>query len=470
MATYNPENQYRCTIIRGKSQTDMEDLLPYYANMISQICPCTKEEFDARANKIMANVLYKTSAFERLGSSNQKTIRNHITEIAGSLFGLYYIEHDADSSNDLVYESDACRLLLENMDSTLFFKNLCLNFQFPNGEKKLDGVYEDFRHSICLKPYCFVIAMLQEAEHQKIVLTKQEIGFYALNNLDVLQGKVSAKDVVERILLDRRKGTKRPILSGSHDWQHIKEQFNLLELTNLVEVDAKFIRLNLVEQRSIELFIRKEKEFRLPPAEVQFENAIQLRNFVSAWRRSKGLFTDALKTLSEKSSVTKHGDIPIVEGSSIKSKVDLGEAGEAIVFELEQARVRAYKPRLANKVLLLSKTKGLGYDICSIEGDENYENPEFARYIEVKSTRRVTEPRFDKSWTDTLNLTGKEWIAAQQYGEYYNIYRVYFTRHKVIIMRIKNPYKLFRNGEVDVFPLAYQMNFGASVIEQRYER
>ncbi len=29
---YNPESQYRCTIIRGKSQSDMEDLLPLYAN------------------------------------------------------------------------------------------------------------------------------------------------------------------------------------------------------------------------------------------------------------------------------------------------------------------------------------------------------------------------------------------------------------------------------------------------------
>lgn len=136
MIKYNPENQYRCTIIRGKSQSDMEDLLPCYANMVNVVCPCTKEEFDERCNQIIAKALFQTSEFEKLGSNNQKTIRNHITEIAGTLLGLYYIEYDKATSQKLVYESDACRMLRNKMDSTLFFKNLCLNFQFPNGEKK----------------------------------------------------------------------------------------------------------------------------------------------------------------------------------------------------------------------------------------------------------------------------------------------------------------------------------------------
>lgn len=54
--------------------------------------------------------------------------------------------------------------------------------------------------------------------------------------------------------------------------------------------------------------------------------------------------------------------------------------------------MRKYKERLVNKVLLLGKTKGLGYDISSIEAEMNLKFPEFARYIEVKSTKRVTTP------------------------------------------------------------------------------
>ena len=141
------------------------------------------------------------------------------------------------------------------------------------------------------------------------------------------------------------------------------------------------------------------------------------------------------------------------------------------MYKLECDRVRAYKERLVNKVLLLGKTKGLGYDISSIEADENPNKPEFARYIEVKSTKRSTEPSFESpAWNDTLNLTSKEWIAAEQYKEYYNIYRVYFTKNKTIIVRIQNPFKLAENNEIDVFPTIYQMSFDASVIKKQYEK
>ena len=51
---YNPENQYRCTIIRGKSQTDMEDLLPLYANMVHKFCPCEEEQFKTSCFRIQA--------------------------------------------------------------------------------------------------------------------------------------------------------------------------------------------------------------------------------------------------------------------------------------------------------------------------------------------------------------------------------------------------------------------------------
>ena len=146
----------------------------------------------------------------------------------------------------------------------------------------------------------------------------------------------------------------------------------------------------------------------------------------------------------------------IARKSAIKSTTDLGDEGEAFVFRLEQDRVRAFKERLVNKVLLLGKTKGLGYD------------PEFARYIEVKTTKRTTRPSFNLSWTDSLNITRKEWIAAEQFGPAYNIYRVYFTKNEVIVIRINNPFALSKEGKIEVIPTIYQMDFGSDVIESRY--
>ena len=86
---YNPENQYRCTIIRGKSQSDMEDLLPLYANMVHKFCPCEEQMFKESSRKMISKALFNTDAYAQLSESNRKTVDNHLTEIAGTLLGLY---------------------------------------------------------------------------------------------------------------------------------------------------------------------------------------------------------------------------------------------------------------------------------------------------------------------------------------------------------------------------------------------
>ena len=79
--SYKPENQYRCTIIRGKSQSEVEDLLPFYAQTVHKNCPCTKEEFDFRCNKQLSKFFFGNEDYDGLTDANKKTIRNHITEI-----------------------------------------------------------------------------------------------------------------------------------------------------------------------------------------------------------------------------------------------------------------------------------------------------------------------------------------------------------------------------------------------------
>ena len=67
-----------------------------------------------------------------------------------------------------------------------------------------------------------------------------------------------------------------------------------------------------------------------------------------------------------------------------------------------------------------------------------------------------------------MNITRKEWIAAEQFGPAYNIYRVYFTKNEVIVIRINNPFALSKEGKIEVIPTIYQMDFGSDVIESRY--
>jgi len=471
MINYDPTHQYRCTIIRGKSQNDMEDLLPLYANMVHKICPCQEDVFKESCSRTLSRALFQTSSYDDLSESNQKTVDNHLTEIAGTLMGLYYPQYDEATQTTYICESESCNKLCEYNDYPLFFKNLCLNFQFPNGAKWMQFIQEDIDNKIKIKPFCYIVKLLHYAQSQpdKLLLTKQEVGYYVLNNLDVLQGNVPCNVVYDRILHDRKNKIKREKLSGSREWQHIKEQFNLLELSNVIETDATYLWLNKEEANAISVFIKKANDLQFDAYKYDLSKTNQKRAYLEDWKEYYGKFNNELMSQVEETEITILGrDEQKAAGGATKTTIDLGDEGEALVFRLEQERVRNYRERLVNKVLLLGKTKGLGYDIASVEADENPKKPEFARYIEVKSTKRITEPSFDATWLDSLNITAKEWVAAEQYGDFYNIYRVYFTKSKTFIVRINNPYKKSQDGAIEVYPTIYQMNFDAKVIERRY--
>lgn len=464
---YNPTNQYRCTIIRGKSQTEMEDMLPFYAHMVHTNCPCTKEEFQKRCYKSISQLLFDVSDFDSLPDNNKKTVKNHITEIAGKLLGLY--RTDADG---YVFETESCVFLQEKNDYPLFFKNLCANLQFPNGSQKIQTIKERIDHEIQIKPLCYVVTLLDYACRQgDKLLTKQEIGYYVLNSLDVLQGKVAVNEVYDQIMLDRANHVRRERLSGSNEWQHIKEQLNLLNLSNVTCSDNDYIWLNKEETAAIDVFKKKNIEPLFDIYGYDLSTQSDRNEMFANWDLYYGKVDERfrnLETVFDKAEVRKE----IKETGAVGlSTVELGDQGEALVYRLECERVKQFKERLVNKVLLLGKTKGLGYDICSVEANENPAKPEYARYIEVKSTIRTTEPRIgDAAWTDFLNLSAKEWIAAEQYGDFFNIYRVYFTKSKTIVARMKNPYLLAQQGDIDVYPTAFRMDFNGLAIKKQYEQ
>lgn len=470
--TYHPEHQYRCTIIRGKSQSDMEDYLPLYANMVHKYAPSKLETFRTSCYKTLSKFIFNTEAVDTLSKSNKKTVANHFTEIAGQLLALYYPKTDKKTSETYAYESESCKYLLANNDYPTFFKNICLNFQFPNGAKSEKGVQDDLKMHVHIKPYCFVVSLLNFAQQdkKKLLLTKQEIGYYVLNNLDVLQGNVSEEEVYNQIMYDREHNIKRPKLSESYAWQHIKEQFNMLELANIIETDKDYIWLNKNEVRSISIFIAKKNDFVFDAYSYDFNTKEGRTAYYEDWKEKYSRFSKELINIKTTFGSIHDRSEMVAKRGATQSTTDLGDQGEALVYRLERERVEKYKTRLVNKVLLLGKTKGLGYDISSLECDENPKNPEFARYIEVKTTTRSTVPSFNKNWTDSINITAKEWVAAEQYGEYYNIYRVYFTRKKTIVVRIQDPFEKNRKGEIEVYPTNYEMNFDAKVIEERYNK
>lgn len=467
--TFNPNHTYRCTIIRGKSQEDMDDLLPKYAQIISDICPARKEDFNQQFNEDLSQFIYH-KAFDDLPKNHQKTIRNHITEIAGKLFGLYFY-----NTENVYFESPSCAKLMEDGDQPAFFKNLCLNFQFPNASQKITTVLERIADGINIKPFHFVISLLNEAKQENIRLTKTEVGCYVLNARQVLQGKVSVETVLSRIIEDRKNNNTVKIIKNSNNWQHIKEQFNLLILSNILIEQGDYLLLNDLEDKAISYFITQLDK----PLQFSFENYFLDGSDKSSEKR---MFADWSeyhgKVATNDEDVLNTQIIPSIKEITTESKSTqektskqvLGEAGELFVFDFEKERVKRTHPRLVNQIKLIANQRGMGYDISSVEAGENLSEPEFKRMIEVKSTKRVTAPNLeDNSWIDTVTLTRREWMSAKQYRETYNIYRVYFTPVLTLIRKINDPYSKSESNDISVIPTQYRMDFSSNAIDGEYK-
>lgn len=465
---YDHRKQYRCTIIRGKSQKEMDDLLPAYAKVIDEICPCPHEDFEQLFNNAFRRFLPES---ERI----KKTLDNHRTEISGKLFGMYFFADDG-----MVYESERTRKYLEDNDQPAFFKDVCFKMQFPNGMQKVaTTVIERVKDEINIRPNSFIIKLLQIAQIAKVNITKKALGYYVLNSLDVLQGNASPYEVLEAIEKDQKAGVERDIKipgkASSYTHQHINEQINYLELANLIRVtDDKRVVLNRNEKEAIDLFaaVYKEKpafdvySYDLGDVEVrkvfQYDwDAYYAR--LSAYASKFATYSDALM-FEEKGNIDRADNI-----QSAKTRVNLtefGDEGEALIYEYEKKRVAAYSARLANKVLSLGKTKGIGYDIQSVIAEPGDE-AEFVKYIEVKSTKRLTCPDLsDTLWIDTLNVTRNEWIAAHQHRGYYAIYRVFFTRQGVSVFVIDNVADKIDDGRIQAIPMTYRFDFSNNSVDK----
>lgn len=471
---YNPENQYRCTIIRGKAQTELDDLLITYASIVNEITPTDKDTFNELFNNKLSIHFYKIP-FDSITEDKRKTIRNHITEISEKLFALSYTDEQG-----IVYSSESCQKILDDNDQPAFFKNLCYNFQQPNGTQKIQTVEEKISAGIKSRPLHLVLAVLRIAQKQGLEITKSDLAFYLLNSLDALQGWVQPIEIIQTILKDRDALITREFDWGSsRDSQHIREQLNLLTLANLIHIDGQIVRINLIELRLIDTFVDIcNVPINIDPDNYDLTETDQRKKFYSDWNRYNGSI-NIEKPESLTTTVESLGfwNAPVAIGTSIAVKPsqstslkEIGDEGEFIVLEFEKNRVSSFNPRLTNKVIHVGGTKGLGYDILSVEADELISDPEFARYIEVKTTKRSTVPDFTSAnWYDTINLTKREWIVARQFGHAFNIYRVYITPSGNKIIKISNPHNKSVINEIVVEPVMYRLDFENKAIDLHYK-
>ena len=453
--------QFRCAMLRSRVLTRIDDLLPAYAQIICEICPCEKNKFDELFNQRLLPYLQR---------AEEKTLNNHRTEM-GSLFGMFFLE------GDIVYATNRVKKLYEDNDQPAFFKDICFKFQFPNGIDKPQTVDEKIENSIKIKPLSFLLAVLKEAKENKFTLTLNEVAFFIFNCLETLQGELSASDVFKLVAKARKSGIVVKVeeegKAGSYSMQHIREQVKLLELANLVRIESGEIYLNSREANAIDLFISSlDSPLGFDSYSFSFKTREGRKEYYSAWH--KYYSESDLKLLeSFNTSISSLQFDPKEspeEGFSHVARedmVELGDEGELFVYNYEKDRVSKYDKRLTNKVLMLGKTKGIGYDIQSIEAldGNDHDEAEQARLIEVKSTKRFSLPDLNSDeWTDNFTITRNEWTAAKQYNSAYYIYRVYFTAQKTLLVIIKDPIEQSERKTMKIVPTSYRADISKKSI------
>lgn len=457
---YNPDLQYRAAIIRGKSITEMDDLLPIYANIILNACPCTtdvfKEEFENGLRKVFP-------------SESAKQINNHRTENAGKLFGMYWVGEDG-----YVNASERTLKLTEDNDQPAFFKDFCGKIQFPSPAQKSSTYLQQIRDGICIHPCQYILSLLILFDGKHEFLTVDEIAFYVLNAKQVLQGSIPVEEVAKKILLNRKESINKELkIERNHafTWQHINELLKYMMFANLIEVStSKRVKINVKEFRSINALIQSYKlgqvNFDLNQFDVNSVDGRKVLNF--AWDKyyAEPSLHDPSQLNTSIAALVESTQLEAESGGGFKfddisadSTVELGNQGEEFVFLYEKNRVANLIPRLQKHVVNRSKTKGIGYDIDSVEAVG--EIPERKLFIEVKTTKRYSPVEISDKYFDTVNITRNEWVAASQHGDAYRIYRVYFSKTKVQIFEIKNP---IQQHNIDpsilrITPLTYRIDF-----------
>lgn len=442
-----PSTQYRCTIItRGRAQGQKDDLLPAFASVINNLCPCHKSVFDEAFDKEIIRKL----------SVEPKTAANYRTETAGQLFGMYYI----DSSN-IVHSGKRTEKLIEDNDQPAFFKDVCYKLQVPSGINRVsqDKTLAYMQNNIRFLPCPFLLSLLRLAEEEGIVLTKKEMAYYALNSLEVLRGESSPVEVLNVITRARRINSRaEQQLSGSRDLQHINEIFNLMYFANLIRIEGQNITINSRESTTIEAMVESLAE-PLPFDVYQYDlsTAESRKIFRREWSEYYAAISDKGGSVFDTSVESLVEDISEVYVSPEERDSNIGDEGERWVYFREKARVKAFNERLARNVLHVGAQQGLGYDVQSVIAGLPG-NSEHKMYIEVKTTKRVTA--ITEPWKDQIKLEASQWIAAEQLRTSFWIFRVYWTNEKSRrLFRINDPYDKYKKGLIHVAPIGFRVEF-----------
>lgn len=439
---------FRLHHVRPRFKSNVEEVLLYVANSISDLNTLPEKEFNEQLNAVLRN-------FGKNQTAKPKTINNWRTEIA-ALFS--FIQ---ETETGKLFPSLMAKRLAENQYLDEFFNYFLYTFQYPAGHNKNHAVIEQIQKGIQFQPCKFILQIFQaacELSDKPFSLTAEELTQCAYFDLRVTaEHSKTAHDVAKHIIENRENK-----IEYSHEYEQLKTKdgnypsagdvyryagdiLDYMVLANLLKTKGTqyYYYLNTDNPDLINRHLQNTAYFNQYDCfyhQEEISNA-EIRALERQWFDYVNQF-DNIAEFSPSLNQAEQADIAVLvqeyyakmQGKELLPAKIFGDYGETLILAHEYLRTKGQSNRqhLINKI---PTPLGVGYDLQSIEIEKH------KRYIEVKSTRSkkaINSNRF--------KLTPNEWDSAETLGDSYFIYYLVMNETGKNIFIIQNPAKRYREN------------------------
>lgn len=457
---YQVPNEYyfRLHHIRPRFKNDVENVLFFMANKLSQMNSMSTKEFKRIFND-------EIRLFPGNSHKTEKTIRNWRTEIC-AIFG-FVIEKDG-----YVTPGNRALELAEKQDLIEFFKTFLYNFQYPGSHLKPHEVVKMVTEGIKFKPAHYILGLLKDVDQipdKERYLSKAEVCHLILNDLRCSRDCDEPKEVWKRIIYNRTNNIK-------YDWsgdmiRYAGDILDYMVLANLLKsYNGYEFWINQNEEIAIQNFIESNDEFKgydpyIEQRKISLSEAkeqiIPWFTYVNRDMDGTNFSTDIIAIISQDEQqyegMRKHAlslfDEKLQNGG-ISTK-EIGDLGESLAHEHECNRLTlSGRDDLIHLIQLIPTQFAVGYDLQSIEINEQ------KRLIEVKSTISSKPLMFN-----SFHLTPNEWRAAESYKDRYYVYRLMLSKGQKKLFVIQDPVGKYKSDIISMIPKnnGVNINFNDSV-------
>lgn len=456
-AEYRIPDEYffRLNHVRPRFKNNIEEVLLYVANAISDMPSMEARDFNISLDKIIRR-------FQDNALASDKTIANWRTEIS-AIFS--FIKND----NGRYSPTLMAKRLSENQYLDEFFNYVLYTFQYPAAHVKSQTNLEVIKAGVKFKPCVFVLELLVEGEKIKnkpFSINAEELTQCAYYDLRVTRDGLHPSTVAQNIVRNRSKKVDyfyqysqlKKLKDGMDEYpsrgdfnRYAGDILDYMVLAGLLtdKGTGHYYYLNIENTETINYYLNNKTWFdgydKLYGKDESVLNNKNISLQESSWVGYVNSFFDIVefspkldsKTVDDISKIISEYYYQQSGDKKISTKM-IGDFGESLILLHEFLRTENSSKR-QHLICKIPTPLGVGYDIQSIEIEKG------KRYIEVKTTKSQKALNNNK-----FKLTPNEWDTAYSLRNNYYIYYLSVSSVGKNIFIINDPVSLVEQGRLTI--------------------